>query len=73
MRVKYLFISSHGHFSFDHVGWDPKEWRKYFGLLYDINDNKFISPIKVRLLQLYYLLIYLFFVVLTIKNILLMI
>jgi len=71
MRVKYLFISSHGHFAFDHVGWDPKEWRKYFGLLYDINENKFINPIKVRSLQLYYLLIYFFFIVLTIKNILL--
>ena len=70
-RVKFLFISSHGHFTFDHIGWDPKEWRKYFGLFYDINENKFISPIKVRLLQLYYLLVYLFFISLTIKNILL--
>jgi hypothetical protein len=69
-RVKYLFISNHGHFTFDHVGWDPKEWRKYFGFFYDLNKNKYLSPIKVRSLQLYYLIMYAFFSLLTIKSIL---
>ncbi len=68
--VKFNFISSHGHFAFDHVGWDPREWRKYFGFFYDINKIKFFSQVKVRSLQSYYLLIYLFFALLTIKNIL---
>ena len=67
--VKFKFISSHGHFAFDHVGWDPIEWRKYFAFFYDINESKF-SQVKVRFLQSYYLLIYLFFALLTIKNIL---
>jgi len=69
-RVKFIFISSHGHFTFDHVGWDPKEWRKYFGFFYDINNNKYLSPIKVRSLQLYYIIMYSFFSLLTIKSLL---
>jgi len=67
-RAKFLFISNHGHFTFDHVGWDPKEWRKYFGFFYDLNEKEYLSPIKVRSLQLYYLLMYSFFTLLTIKN-----
>lgn len=66
-RVKYLFISNHGHYSFDHIGWDPKEWRKYFSFFYDINKNIYINPIKVRSLQLYYSIMYLFFSILLIK------
>ena len=68
-RVKYLIISNHGHFSFDHLGWDPKEWKKYFNKFYDINNNKFLNPIKVRSLQLYYLSMYLFFIIILFKSI----
>ena len=67
-RLKFIFISSHGHFTFDHTGWDPREWKKYFSIFYDLNDYKYLGSIKVRLLQLYYFLMYSFFVLLTIKN-----
>lgn len=67
-RLKFIFISSHGHFTFDHVGWDPKEWKRYFGFFYDLNNNKYLISVKVRSLQLYYLILYSFFVLLTIKN-----
>ena len=67
-RVKFIFISNHGHFTFDHEGWDPKEWRKYFGFFYDLNEKKYLSSIKVRSLQFYYLLMYSFFILLTIKS-----
>lgn len=67
-RVRFLFISSHGHFTSDHVGWDPKKWREYFSFVYDLNNNEYLNPIKVRALQLYYLLMYSFFILLTIKN-----
>jgi hypothetical protein len=67
-RVKFIFISNHGHFTFDHEGWDPKEWKKYFGFFYELNNNKYLSPIKVRSLQLYYILIYSFFILLTVKS-----
>ena len=67
-RVKFLIISNHGHFTFDHEGWDPKEWRKYFGFFYDLNEKKYLSSIKVRSLQFYYFLMYSFFILLTIKS-----
>lgn len=68
-RVKYLIISNHGHYAFDHIGWDPKEWRKYFNFFYDINNNKFFNPIKVRSLQLYHFIMYLFFTVIVLRSI----
>lgn len=68
-RVKYLFISNHGHFTFDHIGWDPEEWRKYFKIFYDVNNHEFMNPIKVRSLQLYYLVMYLFFITIVFRNI----
>ena len=67
-RVKFLFISNHGHFTFDHIGWDPREWQKYVGFFYNINSNNYLNPFKVRLLQLYYIVLYLFFCTLTLKS-----
>jgi len=59
-RVKFNFISTHGHYSYDH-GFKPLNWDKYFGSLNLIKKNKFTNSLKVRSLQLYYLFFYIFF------------
>mgnify|MGYP006079063019 CR=1 FL=1 len=59
--VKFNFISTHGHYSFDH-GFKPKNWNKFFGFLDLIKINKFTNFLKVRSLQLYYLIFYIFFI-----------
>ena len=66
--VKFNFISTHGHFSFDHVGWEPKNWKKYFGFTNKLKENATTNFFKVRTLQLYYLTVYIFFGFMLIKN-----
>lgn len=69
--VKFNFISTHGHYSFDH-GIMPKNWEKNFGFLHLVKRNKFTNALKVRSLQLYYLIFYIFFMsylILSILNI----
>ena len=60
--VKFNFISTHGHFAFDH-GFKPKNWNKYFGYFDNLKSNKILNVIKVRSLQLYYFFMYLFFLI----------
>jgi hypothetical protein len=69
-KVKFNFISTHGHFSFDHVGWEPTNWIKYYGFFDKLKENKFTNQLKVRSLQLYYFSMYLFFIILTLRNVL---
>ena len=59
-KVKFNFISTHGHYSFDH-GFKPLNWEKYFGFIDKVKDFNFTNSIKVRSLQLYYLTLYIFF------------
>ena len=66
--VKFNFISTHGHFSFDHTGWEPRNWYKYFNFFTELKKNHITNKIKVRTLQLYYLFMYTFFGLLLIKN-----
>lgn len=65
--VKYNFISTHGHFAFDH-GFKPIGWEKYFSLFDKLKANKVLNQIKVRSIQLYYLIIYLFFFILLLRS-----
>lgn len=69
-KVKFNFISTHGHFSFDHVGWEPTNWIKYYGFFDKLKKNTFTNQLKIRTLQLYYFLMYLFFIILTLRNLL---
>lgn len=69
-KVKFNFISTHGHFSFDHIGWEPTNWNKYFGIFADLKENKLTNQIKVRSLQIYYISIYVFFILLIFRNLL---
>ena len=48
--VKFKFISSHGHFAFDHVGWDPIEWRKYFAFFW-VNFGRCVKSPKIEWLN----------------------
>ena len=66
--VKFNFISTHGHFSFDHIGWEPINWHKYFDFFTELKKNNITNQLKVRTLQLYYLFMYVFFGVLLIKD-----
>ena len=68
--VKFNFISTHGHFAFDHVGWEPNNWNKYFNFFNEIKKDPISNFFKVRVLQLYYLMIYIFFGLILIKNLL---
>ena len=68
--VKFNFISTHGHFAFDHLGWEPKNWNKYFYFFNEIKKDSISNFLKVRILQLYYLIIYIFFGFMLIKNLL---
>lgn len=68
-KVKFNFISTHGHFSIDH-GFKPKNWNKYFGFVDNLKDNFYTNKLKVRSLQLYYLFIYIFFSVIVFKSLL---
>ena len=65
--VKYNFISTHGHFAFDH-GHKPVGWEDHFNLLDKLKENKVLNQIKVRSIQLYYIIIYLFFLMLLVKS-----
>ena len=65
--VKFNFISTHGHFAFDH-GFKPIGWNKYFSFFDDIKINTFLNSVKVRFVQLYYLIIYLFFTFIIIRS-----
>ena len=58
--VKFNFLSTHGHYSFDH-GFKPKNWNKFFGFLDLVKNKEFTNFFKVRSLQLYYLIFYIFF------------
>lgn len=58
--VKFNFISTHGHYSFDH-GFKPANWNKFFDFLDLPKKNEFTNFLKVRSLQLYYLIFYIFF------------
>jgi len=58
--VKFNFISTHGHYSFDH-GFKPENWNKFFDFLDLPKKNEFTNFLKVRSLQLYYLIFYIFF------------
>lgn len=66
-KVKFNFISTHGHYSFDH-GFKPLNWEEYFGFVDLIKDTKFTNSIKVRSLQLYYLSFYIFFGIMIFKS-----
>jgi len=66
-KVKFNFISTHGHYSFDH-GFKPKNWDKYFGFLDRIKKNSFTNSLKVRSIQTYYLLMYIFLGVMVIRS-----
>jgi hypothetical protein len=59
--VKFNFISTHGHYSFDH-GFKPKNWNKVFSFLDLPKKYKFTNTLKVRSLQLYYIFFYIFFI-----------
>ena len=65
--VKFNFISTHGHFAFDH-GFKPIKWNYYFDFFDDLKKNKVMNIIKVRVVQLYYVLVYLFFFLLLIRS-----
>ena len=67
--VKFNFISTHGHFAFDH-GFKPSNWDNYFSFFDQIKENRFLNSIKVRSIQIYYFLMYLFFTIILIKSIL---
>ena len=69
-KVKFNFISTHGHFSFDHVGWEPKNWLKYYDFFNKLKEDEITNQLKVRSLQFYYFSMYLFFIILTFKNLL---
>lgn len=65
--VKYNFISTHGHFAFDH-GFKPKGWNNFFIFFDEIKKNKIINIIKIRSIQIYYFIIYAFFLSLIFKS-----
>ena len=65
--VKFNFISTHGHFAFDHR-FKPYNWDKYFIFFDQIKENKLLNSIKVRLLQIYYFSMYLFFSIILLRS-----
>ncbi len=65
--VKFNFISTHGHFAFDH-GFKPIGWNKYFDIFDQIKKYKFSNSLKVRIVQSYYIIIYLFFTTILIRS-----
>ena len=67
-KVKFNFISTHGHYSFDHVGWEPNNWNDYFVFFSNLKENKITNQIKVRSIQFYYFIMYLFFLFLILRN-----
>ena len=67
--VKFNFISTHGHFAFDH-GFKPFGWEKNFSFFDDIKKYKIANSIKVRSLQIYYFAMYLFFLLIFFKGLL---
>ena len=68
-QFKFKFISTHGHFVFDH-GHLPNNWDKHFSFFDELKKNKFQNSIKVRSLQLYYVLIYILFFIMLLKSLL---
>lgn len=66
-KVKFNFISTHGHYSFDHT-FTPLNWKKLFGFLDKVKNTEFSNSVKVRSLQLYFLIFYLFFTICILKS-----
>ena len=48
--VKFNFISTHGHFAFDH-GFKPIGWNKYFDIFDEIKKYKYSNFLKVRFIS----------------------
>ena len=65
--VKFNFISTHGHFAFDH-GFKPIGWNQYFNIFDKVKKYKFSNFLKVRFIQIYYVITYIFFTTILIRS-----